>query len=213
MTRTLIVLTLLAAGIMLSAPGLWPSRSQQTQLERQLRSPRSSRLARSPRSPRLARSDQSAAGQHRRFVTSESDHLVRSVDPAVVIDLLTVAIRSGASIPQAAAVVGAATGGVRGQQLQQAARAVYLGTSWEQAWEQQALGQILKPAWYDGVDPTGLLAQAARSIRSDRRAAARSAAARLGVRLVLPIGLCLLPAFVLVGLVPVLLSSGFSLLG
>jgi pilus assembly protein TadC len=34
----------------------------------------------------------------------------------------------------------------------------------------------------------------------------------LGVRLVLPLGLCFLPAFVLVGLVPVLASLGRGLL-
>ena len=39
------------------------------------------------------------------------------------------------------------------------------------------------------------------------------AAARLGVRLVLPLGLCLLPAFVLLGIVPFVLSLGGRLLG
>jgi len=37
------------------------------------------------------------------------------------------------------------------------------------------------------------------------------AAGRLGVRLVLPLGLCHLPAFVLVGLVPVLVSMASGL--
>jgi len=45
-----------------------------------------------------------------------------------------------------------------------------------------------------------------------RRSAARTAAARLGVRLVLPLGACFLPAFVLIGLVPVLLALGIDLL-
>ena len=39
------------------------------------------------------------------------------------------------------------------------------------------------------------------------------AAGRLGVRLVLPLGLCHLPAFILIGVVPVLLSTGVALLG
>ncbi|QGH68368.1 hypothetical protein GCE65_01715 [Pseudactinotalea sp. HY158] len=137
----------------------------------------------------------------------------RSVDPAVVIDLLAVALRAGASIPQAVGVVGAALGGNEGARLETAARALELGSSWPQAWGDHPLGATLEPAWGDGVDPTGLLVQSARAVRSERRSAARSAAARLGVRLVLPVGLCLLPAFVLLGLVPVLASSGLSLLG
>ncbi|WP_418606028.1 hypothetical protein [Georgenia sp. SUBG003] len=42
---------------------------------------------------------------------------------------------------------------------------------------------------------------------------AQEAAARLGVRLVLPLGLCFLPAFVLLGLVPVVLAAGGAVLG
>jgi tight adherence protein B len=49
-------------------------------------------------------------------------------------------------------------------------------------------------------------------VRHARRSSARTAAARLGVRLVLPLGVCYLPAFVLVGLVPVLLALGIGLL-
>lgn len=41
----------------------------------------------------------------------------------------------------------------------------------------------------------------------------RGDGARLGVRLVLPLGLCLLPAFVLLGIVPFVLSLGGRLLG
>lgn len=135
------------------------------------------------------------------------------IDAAVVMDLLTVAIASGAAIVQAVDVVGAAVGGRQGRRLRTTARALRLGTAWDRAWGDHPLGVQLEPAWSDGVDPTALLLQAARSIRSERRAAARAAAARLGVRLVLPVGLCLLPAFVLLGLLPVLLSSGFDLLG
>lgn len=76
-----------------------------------------------------------------------------------------------------------------------------------------AAAEVLAPSWSDGVDPEPLLAHAASSLRRTRSARAREAAARLGVRLVLPLGLCLLPAFVLLGLVPVLLAAGFELWG
>lgn len=54
---------------------------------------------------------------------------------------------------------------------------------------------------------------AGEQLRRDQQAAARQAAARLAVHLVLPLGVCFLPAFVLIGLLPVLLSLGGGVLG
>jgi tight adherence protein B len=56
------------------------------------------------------------------------------------------------------------------------------------------------------VPPAGVLVSAAaeeRRRRADRR---RLAAARLGVQVLLPTGLCLLPAFVLLTVVPMVLA-------
>ncbi|HEX7746632.1 MAG TPA: secretion system protein, partial [Micromonosporaceae bacterium] len=43
-------------------------------------------------------------------------------------------------------------------------------------------------------------------LRADRAAAAEAAARRAGVLVVLPLGLCFLPAFILAGLVPVIVA-------
>ncbi|SNU02595.1 tight adherence protein B [Ruaniaceae bacterium KH17] len=71
--------------------------------------------------------------------------------------------------------------------------------------------RVLEPAWTDGANPVPLLVGAAASVlaRSDR--AAREAAERLAVRLVLPLGLCFLPAFILIGVVPIVISLGIGL--
>jgi len=53
-----------------------------------------------------------------------------------------------------------------------------------------------------GVPAAGLLRHAARAARRRARADAARRAAELGTRLVLPLGLCVLPAFVLLGVVP-----------
>lgn len=70
----------------------------------------------------------------------------------------------------------------------------------------------LRPAWEQGAAPASAL-RAARD-RHDREAEARAveAAERLAVRVVLPLGLCLLPAFVLLGLVPTVIALGSGLL-
>ena len=51
------------------------------------------------------------------------------------------------------------------------------------------------------------------SLRSGRQARDQEAAERLAVRLVVPLGLCHLPAFIALGIVPVVASLGLDLLG
>ncbi len=69
-----------------------------------------------------------------------------------------------------------------------------------------ALGEAVLLARDAGVAVAPLLVQAGAAQRRREAAAARVAAARLGVRVVLPTGLCLLPAFVLLGVVPLVLA-------
>ena len=50
------------------------------------------------------------------------------------------------------------------------------------------------------------IAALADDLRADRAVAAEAAAQRAGVLIVLPLGLCFLPAFLLAGLVPVVVA-------
>ncbi|ARC57517.1 hypothetical protein AS850_10560 [Frondihabitans sp. 762G35] len=65
-----------------------------------------------------------------------------------------------------------------------------------------------------GVPAAGLLRAAADECRRDARARSAVAAERLGIALMLPLGVCILPAFLLVGVVPLfvalLSSTGFG---
>ncbi len=64
-----------------------------------------------------------------------------------------------------------------------------------------------------GAPAASLLVSAAASARAERRWAAEAAAARLSALLVLPLGLCTLPSFLLLGVVPVVLTLAGELLG
>lgn len=141
------------------------------------------------------------------------------IDVAVVLDLLDAAGAAGCQIPAALAGVGRAIGGERGALLSAVAAALGLGAAWEQAWADGAaigssaavrsltpVADALAPSWAHGAPSGALLRGAAAMVRRERHAQAMAAAGRLGVQLVLPLGLCHLPAFVLVGLVPVLIS-------
>lgn len=139
-------------------------------------------------------------------------------DAAVLLDLVDGACQAGVGVPQALDAVGAAVGGGSGEDLRRAARRLTLGAPWPAAWhgcgpEVRPVARALRPAWEDGVPPGSLLRSAAESVRRARDAGAAEAAARLGVRLVVPLGLCHLPAFVLIGLVPVLGSMATTTLG
>lgn len=140
------------------------------------------------------------------------------LETGVLLELLAAAVRSGAAVPRALDVVGSCVGGREGAGLRAAGAALLLGASWDTAWATApprlaVVQRALRPAWLHGAAPAPALRAAAQASRQDRTAAAKAAAARLAVHLVLPLGVCFLPAFVLVGLVPVLVSLGSGLLG
>jgi pilus assembly protein TadC len=147
---------------------------------------------------------------------SGRSRVVQPVDVVLLLDLLDVAVSAGASVPRALEAVGEAVGGDAGAGLVRVAVELLLGASWRAAWAGASVGlepvaETLEGAWLQGATPGPSLRARAGSIRRDRRRDAREAAGRLGVHLVLPLGLCFLPAFVLLGLVPVLVSlaAGF----
>lgn len=127
-----------------------------------------------------------------------------------LLDLMDVALAAGADVPRALAAVGAVTGGP-GEALDRAARRLTSGSTWREAWEGAPvdvgpLAEALAPAWTDGTAAGPALRAAAEATRRAAHSATLEAAGRLSVTIVLPLGLCHLPAFVVVGLVPVLMA-------
>ncbi|MEU4694527.1 type II secretion system F family protein [Actinoplanes sp. NPDC023714] len=128
-------------------------------------------------------------------------------------DLLAAALRAGAPVDRAAAAVADALGGPLGTRLERAARSLRLGAGPAEAWahldglpgsERLVAAAIRSSA--SGGALAGALERLAADLRSDRTIAAEAAAQRAGVLIVLPLGLCFLPAFLLAGLVPVLIA-------
>ncbi|GAB7191617.1 hypothetical protein NUM3379_23250 [Kineococcus sp. NUM-3379] len=145
-------------------------------------------------------------------------HTPPALDLPLLLDLVAAASRSGAPAPDALdAVLGAlpeqaAQGSCPSlAALRRVHARLALGAPAEAAWadvpaELEPLrGPVLLSA-ATGAPAADLLEAAAAQARRDGRRAAEVAAARLGALLVLPLGLCTLPAFVLLGVVPVLLS-------
>jgi len=158
----------------------------------------------------------------RRFHLAGRGHRGRGdpdvLDPAFVLDLCAAAVRGGAAVPTALVATGRHLPGPEGRALVHVGTALGLGASWQSAWagvppSVAALGRALDAGRGAGASPGPQLRAAAARLRRERRARVRAAAGALGVRLTLPLGLCFLPAFVLLGLVPVVVGLAGDLLG
>ncbi|MDT5027530.1 MAG: hypothetical protein QOE61_3956 [Micromonosporaceae bacterium] len=128
-------------------------------------------------------------------------------------DLLAAALRAGAPPDAAAACVGHAISGPLSDRLGRVARALRLGALAAEAWAYlgdtegaQRMARAATRSQHTGAALAGSLARVAEDLRSDLLVAADAQARRAGVLIVLPLGLCFLPAFVLAGLVPVLVA-------
>jgi len=131
--------------------------------------------------------------------------------------LLGATVRSGLDVRSALEQVGRVTEG-DGDLLVEVATALSAGASWAEAWsgapERFApLARVLGPAWERGASPIDALESLAATLLARARAAGDAASAELGVRLSLPLALCLLPAFVLVGILPLLIAVGGAVVG
>ena len=135
------------------------------------------------------------------------------LDLAVIADLIAAGIGAGADI---ASVVGAIGRACHVSVLRKIETALLTGETWDSAWSQSppelaGLVDVLKPAWIDGIAPGALLTHYATGVRADRVRDAQAAARRMGVAVTLPLGLCLLPAFVLLVVVPLILHGVFGI--
>jgi pilus assembly protein TadC len=148
------------------------------------------------------------------FAASKATQATDALVPSAL-DVLAACLYSGAPIVQALLAVAAAFGGEIGDLLGGVARRSALGAPPEIAW-QSALSD---PRWanaarsivrahYSGAPLTDVLSRTADERRRELRAIAHAAANKASVRAVLPLGVCFLPAFVLVGIVPVI--AGFA---
>ena len=131
--------------------------------------------------------------------------------------LLAAAVRSGLDVRSALEQVAhVAEGDARA--LGELAKGLAAGVPWGDAWtiappRLWPLGRALGPAWERGSSPVDALDALADATLARARAAGDAAAAELGVRLSLPLALCLLPAFILVGVVPLLIAVGGAVVG
>ncbi|MGP0224662.1 MULTISPECIES: type II secretion system F family protein [unclassified Paenarthrobacter] len=135
-------------------------------------------------------------------------------DPAMMLELVASMLDAGAGLGRALELVARSGTPEVASSLRPVVAALAIGTDWQTAWgssvkpapEVVRLRNALAFAAMTGAPSAAILyAQAARERREQFRAAEKRAAA-LGVKLVVPLGLCSLPAFICLGIVPVLIA-------
>lgn len=133
-------------------------------------------------------------------------------DLPLACDLLAAALRAGAPVERAVGIVAVAVGGPLGAQLRRVRDGLRLGLDPREAWSALRLPQAarLADAATRGVDSGAAVARSfarvADDMRDARLASVEAAANRVGVLIVLPLGLCFLPAFVFAGIAPVIVA-------
>ena len=137
---------------------------------------------------------------------------VRAALP-VAADLLAACLSSGAPPTEALATVADSTTGPLADRLRSASSALRLGADGRDVWGPEHPDDPLAPLVRGFVrsNETGArLAETVAAVADEQRRAARwsaeAAARRAGVLAVGPLAVCFLPAFVLIGVVPVILA-------
>ncbi|MEU6481193.1 type II secretion system F family protein [Streptomyces sp. NPDC047017] len=128
-------------------------------------------------------------------------------------DLLAACVAAGAGPVVAAQAVGDALGGPVGEALARGAAEVRLGSGPADAWRglasipgAAALARLLERAGESGLPAAAPVARLAADARAERARTATARARRAAVLVTAPVGLCFLPAFVAVGVLPVVIG-------
>lgn len=149
-----------------------------------------------------------AAGRWNRRLVARAQ--ARDPTPGLGLDLMAIAMSGGGSVDRARLLVAetldrfGSTGAVAGDLMGRGGR----GTGPAHTGEPVAdpVDRVLALATRAGVPAAELLRSEAEQLRRDARSAGQQRAATLSVTLMLPLGFCVLPAFMLVGVAPLLLS-------
>jgi pilus assembly protein TadC len=136
------------------------------------------------------------------------------------LEAIAACLEAGLPLRQATAVVAGLSPPGVGALLHRVGQGVAVGLTDAEAWLGLAGDEVLGPLAKDvaraagwGTTVGAILTDYAADLRRDLAGEARTRARAVGVRTALPLAACYLPAFVLLGLVPILLAGVFALVG
>ncbi|MFH8679447.1 type II secretion system F family protein [Streptomyces lydicus] len=135
-------------------------------------------------------------------------------------DLLAACLAAGAGPGEAAEAVGRSLDGPVAERLRQVAAELRLGGEPAVVWRRLAalpgaegLARCMERAGISGVPAVESASRIAADLRAEHARAATARARRAGVLVTLPLAACFLPAFLTLGVAPVLIGLAAGLLG
>lgn len=137
------------------------------------------------------------------------------------VELLAASVRAGGALEPALVTVGDAVGGPLADTFRRIHHRLALGVDPLTVWsslppdELGGLGRSVARSYESGASIAAAVSALADELRSDARATAEARAKGIEVRAAAPLGVCFLPAFILIGVVPLIagILSTMSILG
>lgn len=133
------------------------------------------------------------------------------VDVALALDVMAGMLIAGQPLTSALGLLGQHLPGC--SPLTQVSTRLSYGLDWTPSWapvdddrELSSLRDELEFAARSQVASAEVLQAAASTLRRNRRRRAEKLASELGIRLVLPLGACLLPSFICLGVIPLVIA-------
>jgi pilus assembly protein TadC len=134
-------------------------------------------------------------------------------------DLLAACLQAGMAVPVAVRAVADGLDGPAGPALRRTAELLALGADAQQAWQPAldcpSTARLARAARRSGRSGTALAESVSRlavAQRAELRAQSEAGAQRAGVLIAGPLGLCFLPAFLAIGVIPVVLGLAAGLM-
>lgn len=129
----------------------------------------------------------------------------------VVAELLGAIVGAGVSIVYAVDAVASAVSSPANEHLGAVHAALQLGASPQEAWSRvppplQPIARAIRRSQESGAPLSYVLDATVEDLRREHRSAVQAAARAAGVRVVAPLALCFLPAYLLIGVVPIVAS-------
>lgn len=144
-----------------------------------------------------------------REASESGDPRPMTADVPLLLELAATLLDAGLPVDGVLAALAQDVAPCRG--LQSVVRSLELGIGWQRAWqsapvELRGIGESLAFAHLTGAATAGLLRSAADQARRTEARRTEKEAAELGVKMVIPLGVCALPAFICLGIVPVVMA-------